>query len=453
MSASEKLRFLNVKSGEWGLIIPLVLLLATNTLVFELSEVVATTGFISQIGTPRIIYLWLVTLPITIIVASGYALVVDRIKRVTLMTGLLIGFAALYCIALILFSADAPDWLKYPALYLLTELQYAVFPLAFWALAGDMYTMTEARRLFPIVATGGALGSIIGNALAAALTRLLPKGESNAPQVLALGVLVFLGGLLVLRVTFRKRTVRARQAKQSGGIRDTIKEGWGVIKGVPMFRYLAAAMLMMGLALMIVEFHFLYSLDKAAQEADNAPKFFQSFYGIYKALLIGGTLLFQSLITGRYLEKAGTKNSFVGLPLAFLMGLGVVAAVGGAVGVAAGRLIMRVVQRGWDEPARKSAQSLVPDERRGRVSTFMDNYFYSFASILGCLFVGGLLLATDQDVISRETTTIIYLAVAGAAALGAVWATLKLRTVYDKSLLNWRLSRSRRKSVLDGIEF
>jgi len=48
---------------------------------------------------------------------------------------------------------------------------------------------------------------------------------------------------------------------------------------------------------------------------------------------------------------------------------------------------------------------------------------------------------------------LVYLLVGALAALGAVWAALRLRATYDVSMLNWRLARSRRRSVLDGIEF
>ena len=55
--------------------------------------------------------------------------------------------------------------------------------------------------------------------------------------------------------------------------------------------------------------------------------------------------------------------------------------------------------------------------------------------------------------LTEYQSTVIYLLTAGAAGIGALWASLALRKVYDKSLLNWRLSRARRRSVLDGIEF
>ncbi|MFP4323972.1 MAG: hypothetical protein ACLFTK_16075, partial [Anaerolineales bacterium] len=107
-------RFLNVKPEEWRLILPLIILLSTNSLVFELADVVATAGFISNVGTPQILILWLVTFPITMLVAGGYATIVDRMKRVPLMSRMLLGFAGLYAIVFAMFAVDLADEVKFP---------------------------------------------------------------------------------------------------------------------------------------------------------------------------------------------------------------------------------------------------------------------------------------------------------------------------------------------------
>ncbi|MFP4322462.1 MAG: Npt1/Npt2 family nucleotide transporter, partial [Anaerolineales bacterium] len=339
-----------------------------------------------------------------------------------------------------------------------TDLQLALFPLAFWAMANDLYTLAQTRRLFPILATGGALGSIAGNVLAAVLSSILPMDGGNAPQVLGLGVVIFLGGFVVLQVALRNYDVRARQSRQVESMAQTLKGGMDVVRNVPMFRFLALAMILAGLSLTVIEFHFLYTLDLAAQELDDPAAYFQTFFGLYKAVMIASILAFQSFITSRYLDKLGISNSFLMLPIGLLLGAVLVMVAStvfapGLLGVAAGRLIARMVQKGWDEPARKSAQGLIPDERRGRVATIMDNYFYATATIIGSLLVGALLILTGQDVLSRQITTDIYLGIAVVCALGAIYAAYKLRGVYDQSLLNWRLSRSRRKSVLDGLDF
>ena len=105
-----------------------------------------------------------------------------------------------------------------------------------------------------------------------------------------------------------------------------------------------------------------------------------------------------------------------------------------------------------DESARKSFQALVPEERRGRVSTFMDNYLPALGTILACLITGAIILIGIRQNIDLH---IYYLAVAFLSGLFAFWATFKLRQSYDSSLLNWRLKRRQRakSSLLDDLEF
>ena len=444
-------RLLNIKPGEWTLVVSLLLLLAINTTVLELSDVVSTTGFISNIGTSKILWLWLVDMAVTILSAGVYALIIDRTARIQLVGGLLIGFAFLYLLLRMLFSYGAPDWVTYPLLYILSDQQYAIFPLAFWALANDVYSMSESKRLFPVIAAGGTLGNVLGNGLAASSATLFSGYGSGVPDLLLLSTLLFLIGFALLWFTFRKRDVRARQAREEGAsARQILEEGSDFIKNVPLFRYLAIAMLLVGLALTIIEYHFLFTVDQAVT---NDPARFQAFYGIYKIALIAATWLFQWLITGKLLEKVGTKNTFTVLPASLIVAAGGGLALPGLVGGAGGRFLARLVQTAWDEPARKTAEGLVPDERRGRVSTFLDTYYYSVATIVGCLVMGALFLGSSLGWLAEQTVIAAYLTVAALAAAGAVWAALRLRSVYDQSLLNWRLSRSRRKSVLDGIDF
>ena len=41
-----------------------------------------------------------------------------------------------------------------------------------------------------------------------------------------------------------------------------------------------------------------------------------------------------------------------------------------------------------DIPARKAFEGLVPDERRGRVSAFLDGMLYSLGAVLGAMLLG-----------------------------------------------------------------
>lgn len=257
-------------------------------------------------------------------------------------------------------------------------------------------------------------------------------------------------GLIVLEVVFAKRKVNARQAReQDVDLKQTVAVGVDYIKNVPIFKYLAICMLLSGLAFTVIEYHFLFTVD---QSVSQDPLQFQAFYGIFKIVLIVSTLLMQALFSNRFLEKVGLKSSFIFQPVALALGAGLALVVPGVYGAAAARYVARLVQQAWDEPARKAVENLIPDERRGRVSVVIDRYFYDVSTIVASLVLG-LLVWIGLGTSASPVISYIYIGLAILASVVAVWAAFRLRAKYDESLLDWRLSRSRRKSVLSGIEF
>lgn len=445
--SEERTTFLNVRPEERKLVYSLVVILAITTLVLELSDVIATGGFVSSVGPKNIFWLWIVDMLISLATVGVYALVVDRTERVRLVKWLTLAFAILFLGLRFVFSLGAPNWLSYPILYILTDQFYAVFPLAFWAMVNDLFTAAEGKRLFPIITMGTALGSILGNGLAAFSGWILQRSGGDPASLLPLGSLILLLGLVILEIVFAQRTVNARQSRdETIDIKQTINVGADYIKNVPIFKFLAVSMLLSGIAFTVIEYHFLFSIDQAFTQD---PLQFQSFYGMFKIVLIFSTMLVQAFISGRYLERLGLKNSFIVQPIALAVGSALAFVIPGIYGAAAARYVVRLVQQSWDEPARKSLENLIPDERRGRVSVVIDRYFYDISTIFSSLVLGLLLLfAADVSLV-----VIIYIVAAALVSLGAIWAGFRIRARYDESMLDWRLARARRKSVLSGIEF
>jgi Na+/melibiose symporter-like transporter len=371
-------------------------------------------------------------------------------ERVRLLKYLTMGFAILFIFLRFIFSVGAPDWATYPVLYILTDQFYAVFPLAFWAMVNDLYTASEGKRIFPVITMGVAVGSILGNGLAALSGWILQRSGGDPPSLLPIGSLLLLVALVVLEVVFAKRTVNARQAReQDVDIKQTIAVGVDYIKNVPIFTYLALSMLLSGVAFTVIEYNFLFSVDQAVSQD---PLQFQAFYGVFKIILIVSILLVQALFSNRFLEKVGLKSSFILQPVALAIGSALALVVPGIYGAAGARYIVRLVQQSWDEPARKALENLIPDERRGRVSVVIDRYFYDVSTIIASLVLGVLVFIGLRTAAS-EVMSYIYIGLAVLSSLIAIWAAFRLRARYDESLLDWRLSRSRRKSVLTGIEF
>lgn len=441
---------LNLKPEEVKLAFSLWLLIAVNTLVLELSDVVATAGFVSNLGVYRIPWLWIVTTLITIFAAGGYLVVVDRYPRLHLVTWLLMGLAVMYLFLEFLFAFHAPDWMTYPTLYLLADQQFMIMPLAFWALASDVFAISESKRIFPFIASGAVIGGLAGNAVAAWVTYLAEKYSFGLSQIFTAVAIILIFNAAFLRLNFSNVTLKTRQSReQDGGIREAVSVGTDYFFNVPMLKAVGILMLFTGFMLTLLEFNFLAVIDKSVSSNFE----FQRFLGYYKAIQTIGLLMFQWLITSRLLTKIPLKNAFSVLPSAMLAASGLALGVPSLLGVASARFIARTVYNGWDDPARKAMQGLVPDERRGRISAFMDSYFITTSTVVGCVVLIILLALVSSEAITMQVATWVYLGFAAITSLAGIGTSIYLRKVYDSSLLNYRLARSKRKSVLDGIEF
>ena len=444
------LALVNLKPEELRLAFSLWVLIAVNTFVLELADVVATAGFVGHLGVDRIPWLWIVTTIITIFAAGFYLVFIDRYQRLQLVTWLLTGLAILYLLLEFLFAFNAPTWLTYPSLYLLADQQFMILPLAFWALASDVFDVTESKRVFPFIASGAVIGGLLGNGAAALVTYLAEKYTFGLTQIFIAIAIVLIASVLYLRIIFNKVTLKTRQSREEhASLTETIKIGTDYFQNVPVFKAVGILMFLAGLVLTLLEFNFLSVIDKSV----SSDLEFQRFLGYYKAIQTSGLLVFQWLITSRVLSKIHLKEAFAVFPVSLAIASGVALSVSSVFGAASARFVARTVYAGWDDPARKSLQGLVPDEKRGRISAFMDSYFITTATVIGCIVLIILLTLVSNSIITSALAITIYLSIALVAALLGIIAFIYLRRVYDTSMLNYRLARSKRKSVLDGIEF
>jgi MFS family permease len=255
--------------------------------------------------------------------------------------------------------------------------------------------------------------------------------------------------LVALGITsFGLRGVNIRETThQSETVGETLAEGWKFIREVKSFRYLTLSMMVVGLALTIIEFHFLSVSDTTFTATGN----FQTFYSLYRLGFTVLAIIFQSLVTSRIINRIDLKNTFLILPGALLASAVSMLVVPGIVLAASGRGLSRLVYSTVDESARKAFQALVPEERRGRVSIFMESYLPAAGTILGSFILGIIVLI---GIPAGSYYPEVYLGIAAVAAVLAVWLVIQMRKFYDSSLWNWRLKRrQRRADVLDKLDF
>lgn len=438
------LQFLRIYPEESRVLIIFGLVFFSNSVATSVASVAAVSGFLKDDGLSQIPILWIIDMLVTFLFTGLQSLIIDRFERTRLLKAMSIGFAMIFAILRLMFYLHTPNWLNYGTIIILSEQQWMFFPLVFWTLAQDVFSVAQAKRLFPLIVGMGLSGQLIGFVIVSTAPQLLNKISAAPEELLLLNVAIYLAAYFLLKIGLKKVEVRP-VTEQQGTISEIFMEGWDFVKNVPAFGYLTNSIFAISLGLTVVEFAFL------AVTLQTFTTNFQTFYGFYcLGVMILSTIL-QGLVVSRLIEKLTLKNSFLLTPLA-LLGGSLAMLFTGAGGAIISMLLPEVTLSTVDDSVRRSFQSLVPEERRGRVSVFMESYLYTLGVVIASLLILGVLFLGKW--IGERASFYIYRGLAIASSFWAIWAILKMRQVYDHGMLNWRLKR-RQRSVqnFDKLEF
>lgn len=441
---SKLFRLFRVYPEERWMFVVLGLVFFCNSVATQIASVAAVSGFLKGEGVHQIPILWIIDMLVILLMAGLQSLIIDRFERTHLVRIMILGFAVIFVILRLMFYIHAPDWLGYGMMMIISELQWLFFPLVFWTLAQDIFTVAQAKRLFSPIASLGFVGRLVGLLIVSIAPGIFDKGGTAIEELLLLNVAVYVAAYFFIVLGLRKIEVR-KVVENHETMREILVEGWEFVRSVPTFKYLTISIFAVNLSLTFIEFGFLAITNQVF--ITN----YQTFYGLYRLGLTVVSFVLQGLVTSRLIEKVTMKNSFFIMPFALIGGslwmlfTGVVSAVGGMV-------LPKVAQFTVYDSARRSFQALVPEERRGRVSTLMESYLFALGVILASLAL--LLILFLGNWLSELWVSYIYRGLAVVCSLWALWAIIKMRQVYDRSMLDWRLKRRQRGgSVLNKLDF
>lgn len=437
-------KMLRFRPGELGLVSVLGAILFVNYAAMGITKVVSVSGFLSQVKDQYILLVWVVDMALLILATGLQSLIVDRFDRVKLMVIVLLVFAGLYAILpLSFFFKLFPESIAYTLIYLLNDQQWRFFPVVFWILVNDIFDPTAGRRLLPIIANFAFVGTIVGLGVAALDASL----HFGTVKLLYLNAIIFFAGFVAAQFGLRKVRI-VSQTKSDVSIKKTFTEGWEFIKTIPAFAYQALGMLMAGAVMTIL----LY--DALSDAHVDLGSGFQSFYATYNLLIAIGSIIIQSL-SGLVIEKLTLKNSFLIQPFVMLVSGILNFLVPGYLSSAVAQGVARTSYDTIDLSNRKAFQALVPNEKRGRVSMFIDSYLPSLGTIIGSLITFGIIATGLGLGWQRDLYSMVYLGLGVALVFLAIWAAYRVRKTYEASLLNWQLKRRTRGSsgVLDNLDF
>ncbi len=417
-----------------------------NAFARQVAGIVAVSGFLSEGGVNQMLLVMGIDYTLVLIVGAFQSLVVDKFNRVKLMSVMTLIFAVAFVLLRVLFYFHAPGWLSYSLMYLLVEQQFIFFPMIFWVMANDVCSMSQGKRLFPLISSWSFAGILLGIVAAAFAPSLFTRIGLRMEDILYLNVIVYLLSFVLL--IFGLRGVQVRKIAQvQETVKETLKEGWDFVRGVASFRYLTLAILCLALADTIIEFRFYVVTDSVFNTQDS----YQQFFSLYTLAVTLVSIAIQAFVTGRILRKVNLKDTFILYPGVVLLAVVLMILIPGASAAVSAMLMVKLVRDTLFESTIKSFQALVPDERRGRVSTFITSYLPAIGTILGCIIAGSIVIIAQRYNFIHH---LVYLAAALAATGFANVFILRMRSTYESSLLNWRLKRRQRStnSVLNRLD-
>ncbi|HNT54280.1 MAG TPA: Npt1/Npt2 family nucleotide transporter [Anaerolineaceae bacterium] len=440
-------RVFRLHPGEFPLILILGLVLLVNSLTMQLGGIVAVSGFLNTGGINSILIVYLVDYALIFLSGGFQSLIVDRFDRTKLVKAMALLFALVYLVLRLLFLWGAPDWLNYAITFVFAEQQFVFFPLVFWVLANDLYSMEQSKRLFPLISSLSFVGELIGIGLAIAAPAIMLAINVSIEEVLTLNALLYLGAWLALHFGLRNMKPRIT-VRQKQTLRETLVEGWDFVRNVDSFRYLMYVVVALAACWLMLEFRFLAITNQAYPDQFS----YQRFFSIFRLALALGGFAMQVLFTGRLLAAMDLRRAFFVLPVAALVAAVLMMVAPGAVPVIAGIGIYMLARLTVHDSAMKSLESLIPEERRGRASTFIDGYLPAVGVIGGVLLTGAIVLIGHW---MKTDLNWLYLIMAALAAMLSILWIYKMQKVYDNSLLNWRLKRRRTTAtnVMDKLDF
>lgn len=437
-------KWLPLRAGESGLALALGFILFANYAAMGITKVVSVSGFLSEVKDHYILLVWAIDMVLLILATGLQSLIVDRFDRVKLMAGVLLIFGLLYALLPFTFLTKGfPASASYTLIYLLNDQQWRFFPVVFWILVNDIYDPATGRRIMPFIGIFAFVGTIVGLAIAA----MDAQFQFGTVTLLFLNAGIFFVAFLVSQIRLRAVKLPPPVGAQQDTMKQTLTEGWEFIKTVPAFAYLALGMLAAGSVMTVLLYD---ALSDAKLDLGSG---FQSFYATYNLLIALVSIFVQGFST-RIIERLTLKRSFFIQPVMMFLSTVANFFIPGFMSSSFAQGFSRVTYDTVDLSARKAFQAMVPNEKRGRVSIFLDSYLPSGGTIIGSLITFAIISIGLYLGIPREKYTLVYIGVGIVIALVAIYSAFKVRATYEQSMLNWQLKRrTRGASVLDRISF
>lgn len=246
------------------------------------------------------------------LVVAVYVRLSSRISQATLISGTLVFF--LMCVVGLWWGLRIQWWPVAVVYILWTGIFGIIVATQVWTVANQVLDLRQAKRLFPLVASGGILGSAGGGLLGAALVKRVGTDNLLLLLVPALLLSVVIVQILLRRYRLSSRGRRGEHVPEEKrkGIKSTLR----TIRSERYLKLIVGLVAVSAIVGIIVGWQFDGVVQKALVSKDRIT----GFQAMFQGLLSLFSFLLQVSLGSRVVERWGVRVTVLMLPLALLGG-------------------------------------------------------------------------------------------------------------------------------------
>ena len=302
------------RPGVTGAFLTLFGILAGHTLL----ETARDALFLARLPASQLPWVYLAMAVVAVGLSLGPGRSARGLTRTRRLSHLLVSCALVTVLFWLLGSWRSPWTLR--ALYVWTGLVGTLAGLQFWLLLGEMYTITQAKRVYRVVGLGSVLGAVAGAGVARVVSAYLPTSYLVLASAVTLAV-TGLGPALVLR---RAEGAGAETATASEPTPSNVAQAVQFMRDHPYLTRLSGLVLVSTVAVTLADYVFKSTVARNIPAA-GLGTFFATFYMVLNVLALGAQLV----LMGWILRVLGLHRALWVLPTLVFLGSAGVAFGGG----------------------------------------------------------------------------------------------------------------------------
>jgi len=398
-------RALNIHPGDLGrgtLLCSCLFLVMTT---YKVGGVAGAALFLSRFQAKQLAYADIASALVVALVVAGYVLLARRVPLLGLLLASTLFFASNCALFWALAHYHFHLSFLFPVFYIWVKIFGVLLPTQIWTLANYVLTTREAKRVFGMVGGGAIAGWIFSGYFSKTVARNF--GTESLLLGMALFLLICTGLIVLIWRSGRVAVGGAHDMTSAGNSPRNLFASMRVVFSSSYLRAIAAVICISSLVTTLTGWQFLALMQQFLVKKDAIAAFYGDF-NFYAGVL---SLLFQLLLTSRFLRRFGIGTALFVLPTTVLLG---------SVGLLAfGTLGAAVALKGCDQTLRysldKSTAELLylplPARIKLQVKWFIDTVIWRLGDGLSGLAV--LLFATTLHLPARQISWIVLVLVSG----------------------------------------